>query len=190
MLLFNATHLVTAWAPVVVMAHSIAPASKNCFEIFITLFPLYVHIDSCFGGQSPQNPKGRLFSAFLCGHYSGISGLVSTKTMPDLNVPLFSASFFCIFRQISAPQRAILLPLRNKVPLCGGVGEARGGHCGHCTPPPSCSARHPPPRTTHANYVCAGPGVAVGILLGYCSDMLSPVIPAQAGIGLWLLLVI
>ena len=65
LLLFNATHLVTAWAPVVVMAHSIAPAIKNCFEIFITLFPLYVHIDSCFGGQSPQNPKGRLFSAFF-----------------------------------------------------------------------------------------------------------------------------
>ena len=35
--------------------------------------------------------KERLFSAFLCGHYSGISGLVSTKTMPDLNVPLDSA---------------------------------------------------------------------------------------------------
>ena len=35
--------------------------------------------------------KERLFPAFLCGHYSGISGLVSTKTMPDLNVPLDSA---------------------------------------------------------------------------------------------------
>ena len=35
--------------------------------------------------------KERLFFAFLCGHYSGISGLVSTKTMPDLNVPLDSA---------------------------------------------------------------------------------------------------
>ena len=65
LLLFSATHLVTAWASVVVMAHSIAPVSKNCFEIFITLFPPYVHIDSCFGGQSPQNPKGRLDPAFF-----------------------------------------------------------------------------------------------------------------------------
>ena len=28
--------------------------------------------------------------------------------------------------------RGILLPLRNKVPLCGGVGKARGGLF-HCT---------------------------------------------------------
>ena len=45
--------------------------------------------------------------------------------------------------------------------------------------PPSREARHPPPQNG-----------AAGILLGYCSHTLSSVIPAQAGIGLWLLLVI
>ena len=109
------------------MAHSIAPAIKNSFEIFITLTPPVRPHRFVFGGQSPQNPKGRLDSAFLCGHYSGISGLASTKQMPDLNHPLFSASSFCIFRQISAPQRAILLPSRGKVPLCGGGRALRDG---------------------------------------------------------------
>ena len=107
------------------------------------------------GGQSPQNPKGGLDSAFLCGHYSGISGLASTKQMPDLNHRLFSASSFCIFRQISAHMRGILLPSRGKVPLCGGVGEARGGY--YTPPPDGLATATPRPRTTHANYVCAGP---------------------------------
>ena len=90
--------------------------------------------------------------------------------MPNLNDRLFSASFFCIFRQISAHTRGILLPLRGKVPLCGGVGEARGGY--YTPPPDGLATATPRPKNG-----------AVGILLGYCSDMLSPVIPAQAGIG-------
>ena len=133
------------------------------------------------GGQSPQNPKGRLFSAFLCGHYSGISGLASTKQMPDLNHRLFSASFFCIFRQISAPQRGILLPLRNKVPLCGGVARSAGVVI--VSHPPTVWRPPPPPRTTHANYVCAGPGGRWAFEYVIARALSPLVIPAQAGIG-------
>ena len=52
--------------------------------------------------------------------------------------------------------------------------------------PPSCSARHPPPRTTHANYVCAGAG---GRWAFGCT--LSPVIAKEyanvenVGVRLW-----
>ena len=49
------------------------------------------------------------------------------------------------------------VPSRAKVPLCGGVGEARGGYCGHCAPPPdglTTATPRPEPPTRH---VARGP---------------------------------
>ncbi len=136
-LLFKATHFVTAWAPVVVMAHSIAPAIKNSFEIFITLTPPVCPHRFVFGGQSPQNPKGRLFSAFLCGHYSGISGLASTKQMPNLNHPLFSASFFAFFGRFPRHSARFYYRCGIKFPSAGGWRALRDGVVIVSPPPPS-----------------------------------------------------
>ena len=43
-----------------------------------------------------------------------------------------------------------------KFPSAEGCRLCRRG--GHCTPPPVAQSAPPPARTTHANYVCAGPG--------------------------------
>ena len=62
---------------------------------------------------------------------------------------------------LPAHMRGILLPSRAKVPICGGVARfaRRGGHCGHCTPPPDgLTTSTPRPGTTHATRR-AGPGV-------------------------------
>ena len=55
---------------------------------------------------------------------------------------------------------------RLKFPSAEGCRRSRRG--GIVPHPPSHEVRHPPPRTTHANYVCAGPGVAVGIRVVVC----------------------
>ena len=65
MLLFNATHFVTAWAPVVVIAQSTAPASKNCFEIFITLIPPCTSPSIRVWGPIPAESK-RWFIFGIC----------------------------------------------------------------------------------------------------------------------------
>ena len=40
--------------------------------------------------------------------------------------------------------------------------------------PPVAQSATAPARTTHANYVCAGPGVVVGIPVCHCLGILSP----------------
>ena len=54
-LLSNATHFVTAWAPVVVMAHSIAPAINIFDFIVLLLFFLNKKTTKNFGGQEVKN---------------------------------------------------------------------------------------------------------------------------------------
>ena len=54
-LLFNATHLVTAWAPVVVIAQSIAPAINIFDFIVLLLFFLNKKTTKKLGGQEVKN---------------------------------------------------------------------------------------------------------------------------------------
>ena len=54
-LLFKATHFVTAWAPVVVMAHSIAPAINIFDFIVLLLFFPNKKTTKKLGGQEVKN---------------------------------------------------------------------------------------------------------------------------------------
>ena len=71
---------------------------------------------------------------------------------------------------LPAHMRGILLPSRAKVPICGGVGEARGGHCEHCTPPPDGLTTATPPPWNHPRKLCLrGARWAVGIVVCHFS---------------------
>ena len=74
----------------------------------------------------------------------------------------------------SAHMRGILLPLRRKVPLCGGVARfARRG--GHCTPPPvvlrtTPPAREPPTQTMFARGPVGGGHSDISPFVYHCPN--------------------
>ena len=128
---------------------------------------------------APQNhPRDTSRGAWWCGGHSG--AVMFGHTLPchceGVRSTLETLAYDCgnPGQYVCGRTPAVLFYLLDRHALLAMTVGSKCGFLNALPHPPSCSARHPPPRTTHANYVCAGPGVAVGILICHCPRTLSP----------------
>ena len=88
----------------------------------------------------------------------------STINVENVVVRLWQSSAICL-RAITP---AVLFYLLDRHALLAMTMGSKGVFLTALPHPPSHKVRHPPPRTTHANYVCAGPGGRWAFCLVVC----------------------